>query len=370
MSTRRLANVRGIGTHLWRRLRGGDLTPWRAGGSVGVGLFVGSLPVYGGHFPLCLALCLPLRLDVLVAYLAACFNNPFSAPLLLTVEVEIGSLLLTGELTGFDLARARDVGLAGFFWDAAVGSLIVGFVLAVAGAVMAFLITGTRTPRARDDVDRAVERTARRYAGARPRDRYYVLAKLRGDPVARQLTKLGDLGDVVDVGCGRGQLALLLAESGQAKSVVGLDWDARKIATAESAGATRHPPSSATLSFRVEDVRAAAIPEANTVLLIDVLHYLSQEEQEVLLERACAAVRGGGRLIVREADARRTWRAMATRLPERIGVALGFNRGSRICMRTVEEIVRFIEVRGLACTTDSLSEGVPLANTLIVARAT
>ena len=49
------------------------------------------LPLYGLHFPLCLAVCLPLQLDVVVAYLAANISNPLVAPFLVTAEVEIGS---------------------------------------------------------------------------------------------------------------------------------------------------------------------------------------------------------------------------------------------------------------------------------------
>ncbi len=95
---------------LWRRLRGGGLTRARAAASVGVGLWVGSLPVYGLHFPLCLALALPFSLDLVLAYLAANVSNPLFAPFLVYAEIQVGSLLLDGHFAPFSLEHARTSG--------------------------------------------------------------------------------------------------------------------------------------------------------------------------------------------------------------------------------------------------------------------
>ena len=56
---------------------------------MGVGLFIGALPLYGLHFPLCAAVCLPLRLDLVAAYLAAQVSNPFVAPFLVFSTVSV-----------------------------------------------------------------------------------------------------------------------------------------------------------------------------------------------------------------------------------------------------------------------------------------
>ncbi len=141
---KRAATLRRIG---WRRLRGGRLTPSRAAASVALGLFVGCLPLYGLHLPLCLALCLPLRLDAAVAYLAANISNPLVAPWLLLAEVQIGSLLLTGALSRFDVHAARATGVMGYAAYAAIGSVIVGAVLAGIGGVIAASIAGRSARR-------------------------------------------------------------------------------------------------------------------------------------------------------------------------------------------------------------------------------
>jgi uncharacterized protein (DUF2062 family) len=120
----------------WTRLRGGELTPRRAAASIAAGVFIGCLPTFGLHLPLCLAVCLPLRLDAPVAYLAANISNPFVAPWLVVAEVQAGAWLLTGAFVSFDVQAARDVGAAGVLSFAALGAVVVGAALAPVAALV------------------------------------------------------------------------------------------------------------------------------------------------------------------------------------------------------------------------------------------
>ena len=89
----------------WRRLRGGELTPWRAALSVGVGLVIGMTPAFGLHWLIVIAVCVPLRLDTGVAYLAANISMPFIAPFITFAEVETGALLLHGRFMAIEPER-------------------------------------------------------------------------------------------------------------------------------------------------------------------------------------------------------------------------------------------------------------------------
>jgi SAM-dependent methyltransferase len=179
----------------------------------------------------------------------------------------------------------------------------------------------------------------------------------------------GALGEVVDVGTGRGQLPLLLLELGRATKVTGLDWDAAKIAAASRAADRRDPDLDALdATFSVSDAREAELPAADTVLLVDVLHYFSPDEQDAILDRAAEAVRPGGRLVVREADPSRGWRSTMTRLEEGFFTLVRFNRGERVSFRPIDEIVARLGLHGLRCEVIPAWAGTPFSNVLVVAR--
>lgn len=117
---------------LWGVLRGRG-SPARLGVSVGVGLFIGCLPLYGLHVWLCLASCLPLRLDSVAAGLASNVSNPLLAPFLILAEVQLGSHLLHGKSASFDLSQATLQGIATLLYEAALGGVIVGALIAIVG---------------------------------------------------------------------------------------------------------------------------------------------------------------------------------------------------------------------------------------------
>lgn len=330
--------------------------------AVAIGTFIGCLPLYGLHLVLCLAACVPRRLDSVLAYLAANISNPLIAPFLLTLEVEVGSLLLTGEHTAFTLEHARATGVSGYAKQAALGGVLVGAVLAALGAAVAFVVARRLGGRAESALSAAIARTLARYRSAPIGDRMYVAGKLEHDPVLAEIAALpGDFGRVLDAGAGRGQLGLCLLELGRVESLFGFDSDGRKIALARAAAG-------ADAEFAVADLGARFAP-ADTVLLIDVLHYLPRAEQDAVLAEAVSAVPSGGRVLVRELDGVPGWRSAVTRLFERLATALGVNRGrARLEYRSAAELRERLTALGCECEIRGASEGTPFANVLIVAR--
>jgi uncharacterized protein (DUF2062 family)/SAM-dependent methyltransferase len=343
----------------FRYLRGG------AGGgalvaSVAVGLFVGCLPLYGLHLPLVLLVCLPLRLDAVLAYVAANISNPLVAPVLLFLEVQVGSLVLEQRWLSLDVAGLERVGLGGLLLQTVVGSLIVASAVAALGALCAWPFARSRAARQIDPFDHALSRVFARYAKVHPADRIYVPMKLLSDPVVEQLFALSEgLGSVSDVGCGRGQFGLFLLELG-ASALCGFDWDERKLRAARSAAG--HDA-----EFRQGDLRTAELPPADTTLLIDVLHYLTPAEQDALLARAASRLRERGRLLIRDTEPHAGWRSRLTRAIERVATRVGYNRAGELHYRPSAEIVAALRALGLD-TSASISGGLWLSNVLIVAQ--
>jgi SAM-dependent methyltransferase len=207
---------------------------------------------------------------------------------------------------------------------------------------------------------------AARDVAARYRSRpahYYVRSKLKMDPVSRALRDLGakeHFGSVVDVACGRGQVPLLLRVLGLADAIDGFDWDAGKVANANDAAAGLDA-----VHFRAADVREVVLPEADTVLLVDILHYLTREEQDDLLVRSARAARG--RVIVRDVDPDQGATSLFTHGWEWVTTTLGYNRGARVSPRSFAEITTVLEAEGLTVSRE-LCSARGMSNVLLVAR--
>ena len=129
-------------------------------------------------------------------------------------------------------------------------------------------------------------------------ERCYASMKLRSDPVyaavAHELA--GSALPVLDIGCGIGLLAFYLREAGYAADIAGFDYDAKKIACAQSMVARG---GYAGLSFMTGDARKSLPESSGHVVILDILQFFTREEQAALLRAAAARVAHGGRIIIR-----------------------------------------------------------------------
>lgn len=210
-----------------------------------------------------------------------------------------------------------------------------------------------------------VRRVAERYA--RIASRMYARGKLGSDPIARQLVALGreqpeGLGDVVDVGCGRGQMGILLLEAGVATRVVGVDWDERKLE--EGRAAALRPPALA-MSFEKGDVRSFEPPPCDTLLLVDVLHYLTDKQQLDVLGRCMQSARNC--LVLRELDPDRGWRSATTRAQEAVTTFFGYNVGERVRVLPIASFAEPLERAGFAVRVLPSWGSTPFSNVMVVA---
>lgn len=105
-------------------------------------------------------------------------------------------------------------------------------------------------------------------------------------------------GTIVDVGCGYGYLAHILAWTSDERTVIGFDHDADKIAVAQNT-----PTKTPNLRFETGNALEKELPAADAFVLMDVLHYLPEETQRELLLKCLKNLSPGGILMVRDADA-------------------------------------------------------------------
>lgn len=205
---------------------------------------------------------------------------------------------------------------------------------------------------------------AARYHGASRTTRGFIQGKLRRDPAAAALLARGaaqGFGDVLDLGCGRGQLGLALLLSGAARSLRGIDIDAAKIGLAREAA--RDLPA----RFDVADLAVAELASADTVLLIDVLLQLSPAAQDTLLARVVAT--RPRRVLIRAFDPDRGWRSAIGFGMERIRRRLGGDRGldGMVAPRPVATLAAPLAAAGYGVTVEPCWAGTPLPNVLLLA---
>jgi SAM-dependent methyltransferase len=209
---------------------------------------------------------------------------------------------------------------------------------------------------------------------------HFARNKLRFDPVFFTFVRRGLIPDrarVIDLGCGQGLLAaVLLAARRQFESGIWpRGWPA--------------PPASLRLhgielqdriaqwgrkalgdDVRIEtgNISGAALTEADVIVLLDVLHYLEADAQLQVLENAVRALTGGGRLLMRVADASAGLSFHLTRLADRLGTLSHFGQRSkrpRITSRTAAEWTSLLQSLGFQVGVEPIDGQTPFANVLL-----
>lgn len=149
---------------------------------------------------------------------------------------------------------------------------------------------------------------------------------------------------VADLGCGFGFLSIMLGLSSGKREITGIDYDEQKILSARMAAhGLDH------VSFRNEDLTSCQLPEAEVYILSDVLHYLGEQQQLILLERCMDILPPGGLLIIRDADSDLKKRTRFTKFTELHSTRIfKFNKISQpLCFVPARRIEELAESKGL-----------------------
>jgi 2-polyprenyl-3-methyl-5-hydroxy-6-metoxy-1,4-benzoquinol methylase len=193
----------------------------------------------------------------------------------------------------------------------------------------------------------------------------YVRGKLRTDPVYGAVFKhlRGSSLPILDLGCGIGLLPYYLRQRGLQSRMIGVDWDAGKIAVAQQvAQAGDHD-----LSFIHQDAQTP-IQFQGHVAMLDLLHYLNNDDQRRLLAAVAASIAPGGVAVIRQCPRDSSHRFILTNVFERLVRALRWCKGSTINFPTRETITQPFRVRGFTEEIFPMWGGTPFNNYLFVFR--
>lgn len=149
---------------------------------------------------------------------------------------------------------------------------------------------------------------------------------------------------ITDLGCGFGPLAYMLMMLSDERRVLGIDYDADKIAVAN-----RNFARTERIRFVCADVSTCDLPESDVFLLNDLLHYLPYSSQEQLLLKCVSRLRPGGMVMIRDGDVADTKRHFLTCFTELLSTRLfGFNKKeNELCFPAHGQITAFARTHGL-----------------------
>lgn len=213
---------------------------------------------------------------------------------------------------------------------------------------------------------RLVEAASAPYRAAGRFAWHFARGKLGADPVFPYLLQarlIPENARLLDLGCGQGLLAALLAAAGTPRlaGYRGIELMVRDVARA-------HRALGAQCGVRQGDIRSAEFGAADAVVILDVLHYMSLAEQDAVLGRVRAALPAGGVLLLRVGDAAA---GLPFRLSNWVDWTVAFVRGhgaTRFHCRSVAQWRSALEALGFAVQAEPMSRGTPFANVLLSAR--
>jgi len=140
---------------------------------------------------------------------------------------------------------------------------------------------------------------------------YYAIGKIALDPAYPAVASAlrDSKRPLLDLGCGMGLLAAYLRANGHRAPILGLDVDKQKIDVAQKVLTSKEE------RFRTGD--AMNFPEhSGDIVMLDVLHYFSDEDQQRLLKKIAASIAPRGVALIRLALNESNWRFAATKLEE------------------------------------------------------
>ena len=142
------------------------------------------------------------------------------------------------------------------------------------------------------------DRVLRRYRNMEAYSRLFARLKMRFDPMFSELPRIlepfEDIHSIIDIGCGYGVPANSLLEWFPEAKVYGIDPAPGRVRVASIAAGKRG---------LIKPGRAPDIPtipqQADLAIMLDIIHYLNDDELKLTLKKLCRDLRSSSRLIIR-----------------------------------------------------------------------
>ena len=200
-----------------------------------------------------------------------------------------------------------------------------------------------------------------RHAPLNPLERLLVYLRLRFSSYQAIERHVPASGEIVDLGCGFGMLAVYLALMSEARHITGIDISSRRLKVAKFVSADIH-----NVTFEYFDLLQYNFDRCRCILLIDALHYFPVSGQNRLVAKCYKRLDPGGRLLLRDSNKDNRFRHFITTFHETIMTRSGFTKGEMLCFRGFGELKSHLEGLGFLVDLLPMWDRTPFADTLLI----
>ncbi len=142
--------------------------------------------------------------------------------------------------------------------------------------------------------------------------------------------------EIMDIGCGYGFMSYMLGFMSDKRNIIGIDYDADKIEIAQNCISKNE-----NIKFEYADATQYAFKNKDVFILSDILHYISEEKQNMLIENCINYLNNHGLIIIRDANKNLKTRHWGTRYTEFFSTKTGFNKleGNKLHFTNVDAFI-------------------------------
>lgn len=163
-------------------------------------------------------------------------------------------------------------------------------------------------------------------------------------------TRISSEARIVEIGCGFGQRCLLLGALSGKRKVLGMEWDADKIALADHCFLKGE-----NVRFVSMDVKSFVLPESDVFIFDSSLSRMGVEDRERILSDCVSKLVVGGEIFIKEEMSERN--TLSEKFRTYIEKIMRLNRRP-ICLVSAGWIKRFVEEKGLSLAVECSRESV------------
>lgn len=170
---------------------------------------------------------------------------------------------------------------------------------------------------------------------------------------------------ITNIGCGYGTLDYMLTMLSPNRQILGIDYDEDKIDVANASFLKKD-----NINFIYANALEYDLPQSDVVILCDILHYMSLNDQQLLIEKCANSLNQDGFLIVRDANTDKKKGQKLTSLSELFSTRiLRFNKIKQdLCFISAEQMYTLANECGMS--VESFDNDSYTSNTIFLMRKT